>query len=74
MVAAISSGNVATAATTLLDFEDITAPATINAQYAPRGAIFQQAYLVQTQTHIRGHAFCGRSIRRLRSSTRSRWS
>ena len=45
MVVAISSGNVATAATTLLDFEDIAAPATINAQYTPRGAIFQQAYL-----------------------------
>ena len=45
ILAAISSGNFATAATTLLDFEDITAPATINAQYAPRGAIFQQAYL-----------------------------
>ena len=67
-------GELRDAATTLLDFEDITAPATINAQYAPRGAIFQQAYLVPTRTHIRGHGFCGRSIRRLRSSTRCRLS
>ena len=48
---ASSSGNFATAATTLLDFEDITAPATINAQYAPRGAIFQQAYLYDPNAH-----------------------
>ena len=44
-LAAMSLGEFATAAPTLLDFEDITAPATINAQYAPRGAIFQDAYL-----------------------------
>ena len=44
-LAAISSGNFAMAAPTILDFEDITAPATITAQYAPRGAIFQEAYL-----------------------------
>ncbi|HEY4283359.1 MAG TPA: hypothetical protein VGM62_09865, partial [Chthoniobacterales bacterium] len=39
------SANFATAAPTILDFEDIAAPATINAQYAPRGVLFQQAYL-----------------------------
>ena len=33
------------AASTTLDFEDITAPATITAQYAPRGVLFQEAYL-----------------------------
>ena len=43
--AAMSSGNVATAATTVLDFEDITAGTTITTQYGPRGVLFEQAYL-----------------------------
>jgi len=46
-LATISSGSVATAAVTVLDFEDIPAPqpVLITAQYGVRGVLFQVAYL-----------------------------
>ena len=44
-LAAISSGSVATAAVTLLDFEDMPAPQLITTQYGARGVLFPVAYL-----------------------------
>jgi hypothetical protein len=44
-IIAILFGHTAMAAKTVLNFEDIPAPATITTQYASRGALFQQAYL-----------------------------
>jgi hypothetical protein len=44
-IIAILFGDGAMAAKTVLNFEDIPAPATITTQYASRGALFQQAYL-----------------------------
>ena len=44
IIAVLFAGS-AMAAKTVLDFDDIPAPATITTQYASRGALFQQAYL-----------------------------
>ena len=43
--ATILSAGGATAAPTLLDFEDLPAGTIITTQYGPRGVLFRQAYL-----------------------------